>query len=249
MEKKILFVFAFLLTNLVFSQVEKQQLQLSSKMEDTFNKGYQLLYIKKDSSYYFFNKALEYALSLKDVESQLGILAYLTYTNGYHYDLEDYYYNLSWRETILYSDSLKTKIPDYKSEYNHLLIDKGNYYFKTKDYNKAKAIFIQLKEAYEKIPLIEIDEEGAEILFSVYNFLGTTYKCLGKYDLAEQYYLKNRSMIIQCSALGEKRRDYIINVNQFLSEIYSLQNRFVESNKTFNNAVNTMRKIKKLRIL
>jgi len=237
MRKKILFILALSLVNSSFSQNRKQQ--LSAEMEEAFNKGYQLLYTKKDSSYYFFNKALEYAVSLKDLDSQLSILTFLTYANGYHYDLEDCNYNLKRREKILDLDSLKTTIKDYEPQLYRLLLDKGNYYYNTKDYEKAKSIFLQLKETYEKIPLTEINEEDAGILFSVYNYLGATYKYLGKYDLSEQYYFKNRSMVMQCNAFNSQKQSYIVSVDQLLAQLYSLINKDVEANQILYNAVKT----------
>tara|TARA_R110002167_G_scaffold108803_5_gene277716 strand:+ start:4782 stop:7559 length:2778 start_codon:yes stop_codon:yes gene_type:complete len=196
----------------------------------SLNKGYDFLYTSKDSTYYHFNKALGIAVAMNDPLAQLDVLGYLTYANGYYYDLVNYRHNLERTEHLLYTESAAKNIIDYKDYRNAYLLEKGNYYFKTKEYGKAGIPFQELIADFSKTPMVLLSEEAAPMLFSVHNFLATIYKHMGKYDLAEQYYNRNISLVETNPHMQPDMHSYTTNIHQLLGQLYIEMGNYTKAN-------------------
>ena len=113
----------------------------SALIDAYFDKGYEQLFINKDSAYHYFNAASGLAVELKDYNAQLSILSYTIYTSDYHYDLKKYGQSLEKVRAILEADSLQSQIEDYEIYFNLFLSDQGIYHFETKNYESAILIF------------------------------------------------------------------------------------------------------------
>lgn len=77
----------------------------------------------------------------------------------------------------------------YANVYSLLLNNTANFYWQTKEYEKAARYLLQSKDIQTK--LMEKDVMAAKNGLSIiYGSLGNTYVELGKFDLAEEYYTK-----------------------------------------------------------
>ena len=230
------FLLFVLVSSIVHAQEGDQRLKA---MEEAYTKGYELLYIDKVGSYNQFDKALNIAVSLNDYQSQLDILGLLTYANGHNDDLENYRLNLLRTEKILYTDSLKSSIEQINTYIDPFLLDKGNYYFKTKEYAKAKLSFLELHSKFGIIPHNKITSDNGRMLFSINNFLATIYKHEGKYELSEQYYLRNLDLVEKSSAFLDSKQSRTMNINQLLAQLHSQMGHYNKANTLLLQALET----------
>lgn len=211
-------------------------------MNVLFDKGYDKLFVNKDSAYHHFNASLKLAKELKDYNMQLDILSYTIYASDYHYDLKNYRKNLEKTQAILESDSLQSKIEDYEVYFNSFLSDKGIYYFETRDFESAKANFQELLFKLSKIPDQELDDETILMLDSMYSYLATIYKHTGKYELSEQYYLRSISLIEKNKTVIKGHEDLISGTNLLLAQLYNLIGQYKKSDALFHNVLRYYKK-------
>ncbi|MFK7814516.1 MAG: CHAT domain-containing protein [Maribacter sp.] len=206
-------------------------------MYDYFDKGFEQMYINVESAYSKLELALEVAIEIGDYDSQLGILDHMAMSSSYHYDLKKYRETLDKIELRLKNKDIASKIQDYEGWQISFESNTGGYYFKTKEYTKAKSIFLNIRSRFDSIRSEDLVASQADYLSSTYSYLGTIYKHLGKYDLSEQYYLRNIALIKANPVLAEEARSLIIGEQRLLAQLYALTGRFNEANNYYNKSL------------
>ncbi len=234
-----LFLLIFLFSLGLFSQDNSSIEQLTS---DYFDQGYDKMFIDKDRAYHYFEAADSLASKIKDYDWRLYILSYYIYTSDYHFDLEVSSDILDRTKTILELDSLKGKLEDYESYETSYLLNTGNYFYKLKEFEKAKDYFLKLHTQFRTSHLSEPSLESTTDLFRVNNFLGGIYKHTGKYELSEQYYRQNISLIDQNVHLENDNEDYLANVNQLLAQLYGQLHLFEKANALLIPSLDTYKR-------
>jgi len=229
MKKKYLFWVVFM-PLLVFSQSKTPDEEIT----EAFNKAYAYLYTKKDSCYYFFDEALRISEEIDDFETQLQILSYKIYTNGYHYDMLRYRENLKKFEIILSLDKTKENVPQLDAYQTQHYFDQGNYYYKLKQYNNARPYFLKLYNLLRNKE--KLSSEDAQTLSSVYNFLASIYKNTGKYELAEIFYKKALAHADEHFE-SSKSEQIKTSTNLLLAQLYSDTGEFDLANELLKSLI------------
>ncbi|WP_175416254.1 CHAT domain-containing protein [Aggregatimonas sangjinii] len=214
-------------------------------MTDYFWKGADVMYSKKDSAYFYLNKAEEIALSLNDPEAYLDILTYQLSASSYHFDLTTSAQTLAKTDSLLSLEGIKEKVADYRDYHNDYQINQGNYYYKLGIFETAKNYFLQSRQQYTSKPITSLTDDEATTLFSINNFLGSIYKRLGKYDISEKYYLNNRALIEQHPFLLKNKVAFLTNVNQLLAQVYVELEQPIKANALFKSGVEVYKKFYK----
>ncbi|QCX01583.1 CHAT domain-containing protein [Aggregatimonas sangjinii] len=225
--------------------VRCQTSALEEEMTDYFWKGADVMYSKKDSAYFYLNKAEEIALSLNDPEAYLDILTYQLSASSYHFDLTTSAQTLAKTDSLLSLEGIKEKVADYRDYHNDYQINQGNYYYKLGIFETAKNYFLQSRQQYTSKPITSLTDDEATTLFSINNFLGSIYKRLGKYDISEKYYLNNRALIEQHPFLLKNKVAFLTNVNQLLAQVYVELEQPIKANALFKSGVEVYKKFYK----
>lgn len=222
--------------------VRCQTSALEEEMANYFWKGADVMYTKKDSAYFYLDKAETIALGLNDPEAYLDILTYRLSASDYHFDLTTSAEILAKTDSLLSLDGIKEKVADYRDYRNDHQINQGNYYYKLGIFESAKNYFLQSRLRYTSKPMTTLTDDEATTLFSINNFLGSIYKRLGKYELSEKYYLNNRSLIEQHPFLIKNKVAFRTNVDQLLAQLYVELEQPIKANDLFKNGVEVYKK-------
>ncbi len=214
-----------------------QETTVSEEITQLFYRGYEQIYINKDSALDNFNKALKLAASEKDYTTQLEILDYNLFVCGYYYDMLNYRNNLEKVEHILAIDSLSSKIQNINYHKNQFQLNTGNYYYKLGDYSQAKTYFIEIYQQLSEREEKNLSEDEINTLLSIYNFLASIYKNTGKYDLAEVYYKKTISSALKVSS-GKDLEITVAPTKLLLSQLYINMGEFDKANLLLQEVLN-----------
>lgn len=234
------FVKFLLLVFLLMGRLSAQDnSEIDALISHYFDKGYDKLFIDKEGAYHNFKIADSLASKAKSYEWQLYILSYFVYASDYHYDLTTSRAILDRTKNVLELDTVKNNLEDYESYKSSYLLNIGNYFYKLKEFEKAKGYFLKLHSQYRRNYLSEPSLESTTDLFSVNNFLGGVFKHTGKYELSEQYYRQNISLIDQNVHLANDKEAYLTNVNQLLAQLYGHTNNFVKANALLTSGIDT----------
>lgn len=154
---------------------------------DFYNKGYEYMYSNKDSSYYYFDKALRNYEAAQDADNQFTSLIGLLYSNGYYYDLSSLNKNLKKLEKLIYSVAYKDS--DYKGYLvDRLYLEKINYYFKLSNYVTTQQYLDSLSSFQKSRALTKRDLDYYETKLSAGLYQGSIYKNQGRLNLALEKY-------------------------------------------------------------
>ncbi len=235
MKKKYLTPIFLLVFLGAFSQAEEKQTTL---LNSYFDQAYEQTYQNKDSAYVYFEKALQLAKQLNDLPTQLDIISYTIYAADYHYDLRKLQTELSKIEKVLFAKNAAKNIEGFDDYHDAYLLDKGNYYFKTKEYEKAKTYFQQLFNTLTQQP-VKLNQNQLETLYTAYTFLATIYKNTGKFDLSEEFYLNAINFVNENKSTFEDYQDYINNSNRLLAQLYSQTGQYKKANTFLSRARTT----------
>ena len=228
MEKIRFFFIAFLLFPKVF--IAQDIVANEDLMFSCFDKGLAQMYVLKDSAYVHFEKAADLAKGLEDYGSFLGVLDHIVITANYHDDIEKYQVALKRMDSLLSDKKIQPQIKDldyWETAYSGKL---ALYYNKTKEYIKAKDIFLRILSDWKGIPNKELGSTEAEMLYSINGYMGTIYRFQGKFELAEQYYLSNISLVEANELFAPYRDSYRIGVLQMLAQLYTQMDEHVKAN-------------------
>ncbi|OSY88936.1 hypothetical protein WH52_04535 [Tenacibaculum holothuriorum] len=230
MRTKLLFLFLTLHSFFIVSQNDSINIK---KLETEFYKAYPHIYSNQDSAYIYFNKALTISQQEKWHDQSANILSYIIFTSSYHYNLPVMKNNLDNLGSLLITqkDSLK-KQKVYHVANSLYQLNLGNYYYKLKDYKRAKPWFLQLKN---ELKSANTTQENIDKLHSVYSFLAVIYTNENKYELAKNYCNKALQLLNNYPDFFEDISSKKMLLNNYLAKIYSNQ-------KQYDSAINLLEK-------
>lgn len=220
--------------------------QDNSKIEEQisyhFNDAKTKSQFDKKAAYKSFEIADSMAAEIKGYEWQLYILSFYISLSDTHYDLSISHDILKRINGILELDSVKNNVNLYNPYKSDYLLNMGNYFYKLKEYEKAKGYFLKLHSQYSIAYDAEASIDNIKDLVRINNFLGSLYKHTGKYELAEQYFQKNISLINQNVHLADQKEAFLTNVNQLLAQLYVQLNQYEKANPIFISGIDTYKR-------
>lgn len=227
---KLLFVGFCLFFFVGYSQEDK-------KTGEYYAKGVQYIHSEKDSTYFYFNKVILIGDETDQIDYVLGAYAYLIYSNGLYFDLENFKTNIDRFDAFLACDP---RIDSYAyKEYfeTKLLVSKGNYHYKLGDYDQAEYFFLQVYNSLKDIPKEEINQNQLGMLHSALAFLAASYRYLGKYSLAKDYYFKDLDLlkVHKNQMPTSQSKTAVIYVN--LAKLFQAQKEYREANHFIKKAL------------
>lgn len=231
----LLYAFAFLFSNLFFSQSDKDK---EEAMYTSFDKGYNYVYVERDSAYHFLEDALMIASEISDYEASLGILDYIIITADYHHDLPKFRSSLQQFKSQLSEQDIALKVQDVEKWNIGYLVWLASYHFETMEYAKAKEQFLEARDLLRKIEPEQRSTLQDETLYTIYSSLGTTYMNLGNYELAELNYQRSIQHVNNSKALKVYADDYITGANQSLAQLYTQMGKHDEAHEFYIKNLN-----------
>ena len=214
----------FLMAQFILSQTA------NVTIEDVFDKAMFYHYSHKDSAYYYYEKTIELANQEGDIDYLVSSLSYLMNANGNYYDLKNYERNIRRQDSILNHDERLKDYPytDYYRDY--LLFERGNYYYKLKEYASSKKYFLQLQKKLLDIPEEERLAADLEMLSSIYSFLGLIYRHTSRFEQAELTYKKDLALLSTFKDSIEDWESDYFNSKKLLSQVYEEKGEFGMAN-------------------
>lgn len=204
-----------------------------NKVDSLVYRGSNYIYTHQDSANFYFEKIFKLASQEQDWEIATDILEYKNFTAGYHYNLS------AFKKNIERIDSLVSAQPgffkDHLSYRSNILLHKGNYYFKIKDFKKSRFHFNKflsnLKGKDDRVPS-GID---AENILTSNEFLATMYLEENKLDLALELYEHNLRFI-EKGNLENMVADKIAT-ERLIAKLYTKQGNYELANYYFEKCV------------
>lgn len=224
---KIILLFATLI-NCFSVQGQVEETPAQKELGDLLEKGFQFLYTNNDSITYFFDKAYKIAERENDLESKLTILAYLVFSNGYHYNPSQIAYNLMKTDSILKNDPLFNTLPSKDSYEKRLYFDKANYYYKINNYTLCLNNLTALKTLINQVPDSLYTQDDKEMLYSSNNYMASVFYHQGKNELAKQLYQEN---------LKNQEEKKVAKIQMLSSLIYSDEGNYKKSNELLSQSL------------
>ncbi|APA64571.1 CHAT domain-containing protein [Maribacter sp. 1_2014MBL_MicDiv] len=231
MRHVIIIIFFLILNNEAYTQ----EVSYEEKLESLYDKAYEHLYVHRDSCYYYFSQIEKIATQNKDWVNVLEALISSNRNAGEFYDLNTMKSNLATLDSLFktkkyYIDSL----PEKRLIVNSYLYDKGNYYFKSNDFENARVAFNTIKDSLEILPVSNMNSDLVDLLSAAYSFLAKMNTEEGQYDLAKQFYEKNIRFLQKESPndLGTLNTNYGL-----LAEVYGKEQQYQKSIVLFKKAL------------
>jgi CHAT domain-containing protein len=185
--------FVFLFFPLILNgQDDAKKKQL---IDEYYEKAVSLTGIEKDSAFFYLNRALPFAMELRQYDDAMEILIQKIVVCGMNYDLKNYPFYLNEMEVHLKNKEVIAELDDYDHYRNRLIYEQGNYLDKLKDFNGAKTKFQELFKHLSKKDVRFLNDYDLSILVHTGNFLAGIYTDTGKYDLADNYFERSISFI------------------------------------------------------
>lgn len=218
----------FLLGSLCLGQEHDYQ----HKVDSLFNLGSEYIYTHQDSANFYFEKIIQSAFKKEDWETAMAVLEYKNFTAGYHYNLS------LLKNNIDRIDSLLNAQPDFRNEHpiyqSDILLEKGNYYFKVKDFNTARFYFDKLLFTIQSKQGAFSQDDRENIIISN-DFLSAMLVEEGKYNLALELYKHNLRFIENgngANVLADK-----IATERLIGKVYVKQGKYELANRYFKKCV------------
>lgn len=163
---------------------------------DFYNKGYEYMYTDKDSSYYFFEKAITSYEALEDADYQFASLLGLMFANGYYYDLKSYKKNLDTFEKLINSGAFEgSGYEGYISD--RLFLENINYHFKLLNYPLTQQYLDSLQGSQNERDLSKRDKDYYEFVLTAGLYQGSIYRNQSKINLALDTYKQLEGYVLQ----------------------------------------------------
>ncbi len=187
---------------------------------DFYLKGYEYMYSNKDSSYYYFDKALKNYEAAQDADNQFTSLVGVLYANGYYYDLSSLKKNLNKLEKLIYSTAYKDS--DYKDYLvDRLYLEKINYYFKLSNYVATQQYLDSLSSFQKSRALIKRDLDYYETTLSAGLYQGSIYKNQGKLNLALEKYKQLEGFLTEHADSLTDSRNSAFSIKRLQAKTYA----------------------------
>lgn len=167
--------------------------EYNEEVEKLTQSSYNHLYTHQDSTYYYFDKIYELAVGQKDFILAIEMLINTSRIASYHYNLPKIKESIEKTDSLIHlKKSILDTLNDSGNFYkNSNSFEKGDYYFKLKDYEKSKIHFNTLISSLEKLPEADLSNENIDLLSSSYSYVATIFNEEDKYDMAKLFYEKN----------------------------------------------------------
>ena len=217
--KSLFIVFVLVMCESLWSQ--RQEFDV----EYAFNTAQKYHYTNRDSAYHYYEKTISLAHKQNNLDYLFMGYTYLINANGYYYDLTNYRKNIEREDQVLHTD---TRVDDFEwADYyrNYMLFDKGNYYYKTKNYSTSKKYFLELYAKLEAIEARDLFVEDIEMLSSINSFLGLINYHTGKFELAEYIYRRDIDLVTKHADSLANWQSSIVSSKKLLSQVYEVQNK------------------------
>ncbi|MDH7448364.1 CHAT domain-containing protein [Aquimarina sp. 2201CG14-23] len=199
------------------------------------NKGGSFLYSQKDSAYYYLNKSYQIAENIDYLDGKLNVLPYLTKANAYHFDLDSLKRNLDRFERLIGNNSRLDTILYGTIYKRRFLLEKGQYFYKIKNYTESIRWITFLINDLEKIPKQEITVDEIYELNSSYSFMASIYENIGKLEFSKEYHEKTLSIAKKYSDIDLSRQ--VANTNMRYARVYEKEKDFEKANTLLNESL------------
>ena len=77
----------------------------------------------------------------------------------------------------------------------------------------------------------------ADYFSSATSYLGTIFRHLGKYDLSEQYHLRNITFLSASPSLAQQAEALIIGEKRLLAQLYAQTGKFKEAGNLYDESL------------
>ncbi|WP_299245916.1 CHAT domain-containing tetratricopeptide repeat protein [uncultured Aquimarina sp.] len=229
--KNIFTVITILIFSIGFSQSDEALLDYDYFL----SKGGSFLYSQKDSAYFYLKKSYEIAEKNDYLEGKLTSLAYIINTNTYHFDLSLLNKNLNSFERIISLDRRVDTLFHGVAYKRRLLLEKGQYFYKLKNYNESIEWFVLLIKNLESIPEEKIKIEELYELNSAYSFLASIYENIEKLELSKEYHEKTLSLAETLPNFDLSRQ--VSNTKMRFARVYEKQTNYIKANELLNESL------------
>ncbi len=205
-----------------------QQSAYKNKINMLLEKGYSHYSVQKDSGQYYFKKIEQLALDEKDTLTVLDMLITSNRHLGYFYDLSSIRENLQKIDEIAKEESsFLQNLEDALLYRNSIRADKGNYYFKLGNNNRAKSYFNEIKNSYQNHSPESLTTDHFQLLSNSISFLAKIYQLEDKFDLAKDYYHRIITLIKRVTPENLNS----LNINYaLLAEVLTEQGDYTQAN-------------------
>ncbi|MEX0272850.1 MAG: hypothetical protein AB3N16_00555, partial [Flavobacteriaceae bacterium] len=191
-------------------------------------KAYSFYGVEKDSGQLYFDKIERLAQAHGDTLTALDILITSNRHLADFFDLQRIRKNLLTIDALVNSrTSFLENLDDPLLYQNSINYDKGNYYFKIGDLQKAKIFFNGIKDSYHGRDVRTLGSDHFDLLSVSFSFLAKIYELEDKPQLAKDYYLNNIQLIKEVTPddLGD------LNINRaLLAEVLREEGDIVSAN-------------------
>jgi len=225
MKPIILFVVTFLLFNSVKAQGKKGSLQA------VLNKAYSFHYTNRDSAYFYYKKVLKLANKANDMDNVLTAYTSLIDVASRDYDLRNYKDFLFQYEQFLNNDKRLGRYTSKSFFDNYLILDKGIYYYKIKNYPSAKKQFEKLHIKLKKKVDNKLLTNDIYFLTSTYSYLAIINRKTSKLDRASSIYEENIDFIIQHKDSLNDWQSRLANTKKLLALVKTAEGSYGEANQ------------------
>ncbi|MHA7055832.1 CHAT domain-containing protein [Aquimarina sp. M1] len=193
------------------------------------------MYSQKDSAYYYLNKSYQIAEELDYIDGKLNVLPYLTRANAYHFDLGALKNNLDKFEKLVGNSSRLDTITYGIIYKRRFLLEKGQYFYKLKNYNQSIKWIILLIKDLENIPKEEITIGELNELNSAYSFLASIYENTEKLELSKEYHKKTLSLAETFPDFDLSRQ--VSNTKMRFAKVYEKQKDYIQASRLLKEAL------------
>lgn len=205
--------------------------ELISKWE---NKTDSYFYSNKDSVYYYHEKIYKLSIANQDPIRAIDNLNSLCGSAGYFFDTDKIWATVNIIDGLVknHKNSLDS-LPD-KGNYqkNYLNYNKGNYFNKLEDFEKAQLYFEAIEKNITKNPQYFKNQDDVGFLGTAYSFIAKINAVQHHFKVADNYYQKN----IRLS------EEYMPNDIDYLNKIFNLYANSLFRQKKYEEAKNLWRK-------
>ena len=229
--KKWFFLISFTYLIGLYSQEKSYHNQITNLS----NKAENFIYKNKDSSYYFYDRAILLAINKKVWEDVIYTTFNCSDVAFYHYDFDRLNKNLFFLDS-LYSvnDNYLKKLPNHIEIINDLNYYHGFYNFRINNYKSSKKAFKKIVATTENLKDYSSLQKNKETLSVAYNYLGKINVKEGKYREAIDYYNKNLRFI---NIHFSKNHEFLFSTYNLMAEALKKDNRPNESNRLYAKSI------------
>jgi len=93
-----------------------------------------------------------------------------------------------------------------------------------------------------KTPIEDLSPTNADLLYSIYSSLGTTYMYLGNYELAELNYLRSIKLVNTSQVFKDNIDAYLKSINKSMAQLYTRMEKYEKADHLYMNNLNWNKK-------